>query len=141
MPRRIRLIDAVLLAGAVLMSNSLLAATPEEAVAEQSVAFYDDAAYTEYVANTMEKLDKLYLDFCDTCEIDATKARVAREEFLVTVRDLMQYMNALYDNLDPIQGAALSPTETLVSVHALTMLVDILAATELQQMAAHPYIE
>ena len=138
---RIRLIDVALLASAALMSNALFAAAPEEEAAEQSVAFYDDAAYTEYVANTMEKLDKLYLDFCDTCETDVTKARVAREEFLVTVRDLMQYMNARYDNLDPKEGAALSPTETLVSVHVLTMLVDILAATELQQMAAHPYIE
>ena len=141
MLRRIRLIDTVLLVSAALMSNALFAATPEEAADEQSVAYYDDAAYTEYVANTMEKLDKLYLDFCDTCNIEITKARAAREEFLVTVRDLMQYMNARYDNLDPKKGAALSPTETLVSVHVLTMLVDILAATELEQMAAHPYIE
>ena len=89
----------------------------------------------------MEKLDRLYLDFCDTCGVDTTKARQAKEEFPVTVRDLMQYMNARYDALNPKEGAALSPTETLVSVHALTMLVDILAATELEQMAAHPYIE
>jgi hypothetical protein len=102
---------------------------------------YDAAAYTEYVETTMEKLDKLYLDFCGTCGVDAAKARVAREEFLVTVRDLMQYMNARYDNLDPKKGAALSPTETLVSMHALTMLVDILAATELERLTPHPYIE
>ena len=141
MPTRNRLINAVLLATAVLMSNALLAATPEVETAELTIAVYDEAAYTEYVENTMDKLDKLYLDFCDTCGVDATKSRLAREEFLVTVRDLMQYMNARYDALDPKKGAALSPTETLVSVHALTMLVDILAATELDNMTAHRYIE
>jgi len=50
-------------------------------------------------------------------------------------------MNARYDALDPKKGAALSPTETLVSVHVLTMLVDMLAETEIEQMAHHPYIE
>jgi len=85
--------------------------------------------------------EKLIIRFCDSCGVDAVEARIAKEEFLITVRELMQHMNARYDNLDPKKGAALSPTETLVSVHALTMLVDTLAATELEQFAAHPYIE
>jgi len=141
MPRRNRLINAVLLTIAALMSSALLAATPEVEKAEPTIAVYDADAYSEYVENTMAKLDQLYLDFCDTCGVDSVKARIAKEEFLVTVRELMQHMNARYDDLDPKKGAALSPTETLVSVHALTMLVDILAATELQTFAAHPYIE
>ena len=66
---------------------------------------------------------------------------MARKDFLVTVHELMKHMNARYDDLDPKKGAALSPTDTLVSVHAMTMLVDILASTELEQMAAHPYVE
>jgi hypothetical protein len=135
------LINAALLAAAVLMSNALFAATPEMGAAEPATGVYDEAAYTEYVETSMKKLDKLYLNFCGTCGVDAAKARIAKEEFLLTVRDLMQYMNARYDNLDPKKGAALSPTETLVSVHALTMLVDILAATELERLAPHPYIE
>ena len=57
------------------------------------------------------------------------------------MRELMQYMNGRFDALDPKKGAALSPTETLVSIHALTMLVDILTATELEHMTAHPYVE
>ena len=89
----------------------------------------------------MAKLDKLYLDFCGACGADATKAREAKQEFLLTVRDLMQHMNARYDALDPKAGAALSPTETMVSLHALTMLVDILAATEIEDMTAHAFIE
>ena len=102
-------------------------------------AIYDEVAYSEYVENTMKKLDKLYLEFCATCDVDASKARQARQEFLVTVRELMQQMNSRFDSLDPKLGAALSHTDTLVSVHALTMLVDILTATQIQQMAAHPY--
>ena len=108
---------------------------------EAGYGVYDEAAYTQYVEDAMTKLDKLYLDFCDTCGVDTATASQARQEFLVTVRDLMQYMNSRFDELDPKKGAALSPTESLVSIHALTMLVDILAATQLEQMAAHPYNE
>ena len=136
-----RLIGAALLAMAALMSNALLADEAPIEPAGNAIDIYDDAAYTEYVENTMKKLDALYLDFCATCGVDATKARLAREEFLTTVRELMQHMNARYDTLDPKKGAALSPTETLVSIHAMTMLVDMLAAVQIEQMAYHPYID
>jgi hypothetical protein len=136
-----RLIKMMLLAIAMLVSNPLFAETPEVNTANLTIDVYDEAAYTEFVEDSMARLDKLYLEFCDACGVDATMARQARQEFLVIVRELMQHMNARYDALDPKKGAALSPTEALVSMHALTMLVDILAATELEQMAAHPYID
>jgi hypothetical protein len=141
MPRRNRLIDALLVATAVLMSATLFAAAPEEEAAKLPADIYDEAAYTQYVEDTMDTLDQLYLDFSDTQGVDAAKARIIREEFLAKVHELMQYMNAKYDDLDLKKGAALSATDTLVSVHAMTMLVDILASTELEQMAAHPYID
>lgn len=141
MRKHTRLIGAALLATAALMSNALLADEAPVEPAETAVDIYDDASYTEYVETTMKKLDALYLDFCATCGVDATKARLAREEFLTTVRELMQHMNARYDALDPKKGAALSPTETLVSIHAMTMLVDMLAAVQIEQMAYHPYNE
>lgn len=106
-----------------------------------AIAVYDEAVYTEYVEQTMAKLDRLYLDFCDACGADASKAGKAKREFLVTVRDLMQHMNGRFDTLNPKAGAALSPTETMVSIHALTMLVDILAAMEIEDMTAHPFVE
>ena len=136
-----RLIGAALLAMAALMSNALLADEAPVEPAGNAVDIYDEAAYTEYVENTMKKLDKLYLDFCGTCSVDAEKSRAAKQEFLATVRDLMQHMNGRFDALDPKMGASLSPTETLVSVHVLTMLVDILAETQLVAMEPHPYIE
>lgn len=141
MPGQNKWMKAVMLAAAMLVSNALFATEPVVETDEAVIAVYDEAAYTEYVESTMKKLDRLYLEFCSTCNVDVAKARIAKEEFLVTVRDLMQQMNAKYDNLDPKKGAALSPTETLVGMHSLTMLVDILAATELEQMAAHEYIE
>ena len=141
MPRRNRLIHATLFAGAVLMSNALFAGPPQQEAMELQADVYDQAAYTQYVENTMDKLDKLYLDFLDARGVDPTKARIARKDFLATVHELMKHMNARYDDLDLKKGAALSPTENLVSVHAMTMLVDILASTELEQMAAHPYVE
>jgi hypothetical protein len=136
-----RLISAALLAIAALLSNTVLADELFMEAVEYQVDIYDEAAYTEYAENTMKKLDALYLDFCATCGVDATKSRLAREEFLATVRELMQHMNARYDALDPKAGAALSPTETLVSIHAMTMLVDMLAAVQIEQMAYHPYNE
>jgi hypothetical protein len=89
----------------------------------------------------MEKLDKLYLEFCNKCGVEASKAAKARQEFLETARGLMEHMNSRFDKLEPKAGSALSPTEILVSIHALTMLVDILTATQIEHMADHPYIQ
>jgi hypothetical protein len=141
MSRRNRLFEAVLLAAAMLVSNALFAGTTEVGAIELESDVYDEAAYPVYVETSMAKLDQLYLDYLDARGVDAVKARIVREEFLKTVHELMTYMNARYDQLELKKGAALSPTETLVSVHAMTMLIDILASTELEQMAAHPYTD
>jgi len=125
----------------LLIATAAMLCSPTVSAQDASeMAVYDEAAYSEYVATTMQKLDKLYLEFCASCGVDATRAGEARQEFLVTVRDLMQYMNGRFDQLDPKMGAALSPTETLVSVHALTMLVDILTAMQIESMTPHPYV-
>ena len=102
------------------------------------ISMYDESAYTEHVEKTMKKLDKLYLQFCGTCGVSGAKAEKARREYFKTVRDLLQQMNARFDSLDPKKGAALSGTETLVSIHVLTMLVDMLTATQMETMAEHP---
>jgi len=119
---------------------AMLGAASANAEEHSDIPVYDESAYTEYVETTMQKLDKLYLEFCSSCGADAETAGKARKEFLITVTELMQYMNGRFDKLDPKAGAALSPTETLVSIHVLTMLVDTLTTTQLEHMAAHPYI-
>ena len=125
----------------VFVVCAVLSTAPALSQENTDTAIYDEAAYTEYVESTMQKLDLLYLDFCDACGVDAEKAGLAKREFLTTVRDLMQHMNGRFDRLDPKMGAGLSPTETLVSIHALTMLVDILTAIQIEEMTRHPYIE
>jgi hypothetical protein len=112
----------------LVFAASIFPGTVAHADDDAAYGVYDEAAYTQYVEDAMKKLDKLYLDFCDTCGTDTATASQSRQEFLVTVRDLMQYMNSRFDELE-------------VSIHALTMLVDILTATQLEQMAAHPYNE
>lgn len=131
----------VLLAMAAALLFAAVPAGAQKAAGATGYAVYSEAAYTEFVENTMKELDALYLQFCDSCGADPAAAYKARQQFLVEVRDLMQYMNGRFDALDPKQGAALSPTETLVSIHSLTMLVDILAATEIEHLQKHPYIE
>ena len=135
------MVGAVLLAASPFLTVSVAGAEgTDKSVIEENAPYYDEAAYTEYVQAQMKKLDQLYLDFCASCNVDADKAAKARKEFLVSVRDLMQYMNGRFDALDPKAGAALSGTETLVSIHALTMLVDILTATQIDEMTPNPHI-
>lgn len=138
---RYAMIGAALLAASPLLSLPVaVAEDPGRGVAEGNAPYYDEAAYTEYVQQKMKRLDQLYLDFCASCNVDPDKAAKARKEFLVNVRELMQYMNGRFDALDPKAGAALSGTETLVSIHALTMLVDILTATQIEEMTPNPHI-
>ena len=125
----------------LLLSTVLLATAAQAADEPMGAMMYDEAAYSAFVENKMQELDALYLKFCETCGADAETAAQARKEFLLSVRELMQHMNGRFDALDPKKGAALSPTETLVSIHALTMLVDILTATQIEHMTAHPYIQ
>ena len=107
-----------------------------QAATEGGTPVYDESAYTQYVESTMKKMNKLYLQFCGTCGVSGAKAAQARKEYYLLARDLMQHMNAKFDNLDPKKGAALSPTEVLVNIHALTMLVDMLTATQMEFLAA-----
>jgi hypothetical protein len=102
-------------------------------------SMYDEQAYTTYVQTTMMKLDKLYLQFCGSCGVSGEKAEKARREYLTLVRDLLQHMNARFDQIDPKKGGALSATETLVSIHAMAMLVDMLAEAQLQAVAPNPH--
>jgi hypothetical protein len=105
------------------------------------ITFYDEAAYTEYVENMMTELDQLYIEFTEAQGKDAATAFQTRKAFLTKAHDLMHSMNARYDKMDPKAGAALSPTETLVNMHALIMLIDILSETQLDELTKHPYIE
>ena len=127
-------IIAVTLLGNAFFGNCAVAAGEEKAP-----PVYDEGAYTQYVQETMQKLDKLYLQFCGECGVSGPAAEKARREYAKTSRELMQYMNARFDRLDPKKGDALSPAETLVDIHALTMMVDILTATYLESIAEHPY--
>lgn len=111
--------------------------------AEQTagIAVYDEAAYTAYVEETMAELDQLYLNYCAARGKDAAAAAQAEQAFLEQVHELMHHMNAKFDSLDPKKGAALSMTEMLVSIHAQTMLIDILTTNQIEHISKHPYIE
>jgi hypothetical protein len=89
----------------------------------------------------MKKLDSLYLEFCSKCNVDGSSAVKARNEFYQLSRELMQHMNARFDSMNVKRGDTLSSTETFVSIHALTMLVDILTETQIQRLSDHPYTQ
>ena len=129
---------SVILATAVILFLGVVDVAAEESA---GLSVYDEAAYTEYVESMMSKLDKLYLEFSEARGVDAPAAIRAEMEFLAGVHEMMKTMNRKFDSLDPKKGASLSPTETLVSIHAHTMLIDILAANQMEHMKEHPYIE
>ena len=128
----------LLLAVATLLGICSTALATEHAT---EPGFYDETAYTDYVEGMMAKLDQLYLDYVNARGVDAPAAAKAEKEFLVNVHELMKRMNEKFDSLDPKAGAALSSTELLVSVHAQTMLIDILATNQMEHISKHPYIE
>lgn len=127
-----------LLATAVIFFLGIVDVVADEMT---GLSVYDEAAYTEYVEGMMTKLDKLYIEFSEARGVDAPAATQAEKEFLEGVHELMQSMNRKFDGLDPKKGASLSPTETLVSIHAHTMLIDILAANQMEHLKQHPFIE
>lgn len=110
-----------------------LGSTVQADNSEHTSDIYDASAYTEFVENRLTKLDKLYLQICSTCKKDQNYGK-AKREFFVTMGELMKYMNKKFDGLNPKAGAALSPTETLVSIHVLTMLADILSQYQLGEI-------
>jgi len=126
-----------------LLSNAFFGNCVVAAGEEKATPVYDEGAYTQYVRDTMQKLDKLYLKFCGECTAaeagSGAEKEKARREYAKTARELMQYMNARFDKLDPKKGDTLSPAEMLVDIHALTMMVDILTETYLERVAEHPY--
>lgn len=128
----------LLLAAGMILGISSTASAAEHAT---EPGFYDESAYTEYVESMMAKLDQLYLDYVKARGVDAPAAAKAEKEFLVNVHELMKRMNEKFDSLDPKAGAALSATEILVSVHAHTMLIDILATNQMEHISKHPFIE
>jgi hypothetical protein len=142
-PKRVFIMNqkpvASIVLAAAFVTSVLLGGGAQAATESGATPVYDEAAYTAYVEKTMKKLDKLYLQFCGTCGVSGAKAEQARREYFQTARDLMQNMNARFDSLDPKKGAALSATEVLVNIHALTMLVDMLTATEMESRAENPH--
>lgn len=127
--KQIKLIFIILTPGVGLFPGSAVQADNSGSASD----IYDASAYTEYVESKLTKLDKIYLQICSTCKHDSNFGQ-AKIEFFTTMGELMKHMNKKFDTLDPKTGAALSPTETLVTIHVLAMLADILAQYHLQEL-------
>ncbi len=75
----------------------------------------------------MTKLDKYYLQSIDR-NLSQGEIEKAKREYLKVARDLLRRMNAKFDALNLKEGATLSHTETLLSIHVMTMMADMLAS-------------
>ena len=116
---KLPLLGVFVLLASLNLTAATAAAPPQDA--------YDAAAYTAYVEETMQKLNKLYLTSIDE-NVPQGEVEKAKKEYLKVARDLLKTMNEKFDGMKVKQGAALSDTEVLLSIHVMTMMLDMLAS-------------
>ena len=90
------------------------------------VAHAAEESFTDYAFATMQKLDKLYLKYVDE-NIDRGEAEKAKREYFKLARQLLLRMNDKFDRIEEQEKHELSPEDSYISIHVLTMLIDMMA--------------
>lgn len=116
----------------LLLANVCLSTNSVAAEASQPSYTYDESAYTKETEKKMDKMHMLFMRALDK-KASAGERRKATNEYLVLGQELVQSMHARVMAKDVKGGAALSPTEVVLSVHMMTMMIDMLAAIQLEE--------
>ena len=111
-------VTAVFMAGNAYASESL------------GIPMYDEAAYTQKVENSMNKMHGLYLRANDK-GLSRKDAAKAKKEYFKIAQGLVRSMHDRIMKLDIKNGAALSHTEVLLNNHITMMTLDMLASEQL----------
>jgi len=91
------------------------------------VAHAAEESFTDYAHTTMNKLDKLYLQYVDH-NTPRGEAEKAKREYFQLARQLLQKMNATFDQIEAKERPHILPQEeSFISIHVLTMLLDMMA--------------
>jgi len=90
------------------------------------VAHAAEESLTDYAHPTIVKLDKLYLQYVDK-DIDRGEAEKAKREYFKLARQLLAKMNERFDKIEADGSHKLSNEDTFISIHVLTMLLDMMA--------------
>lgn len=115
-----------LLCGILYSTNAAAAKNSEPSMV------YDESAYTEATEKDMAKMHALYLKAYDK-KASLGDREKAKREYLKIGKKLVREMHERIMMLDVKKGAALSHTDVLLSVHMMSMMVDMLATLQQEE--------
>jgi len=99
-----------------------------------------DEAYMSGMSKTIADLNALYAKANDK-NIPQGEAEQARIAAFRKAREALKTMDKRFDTLKGMEGAALTPSETLMNIHIMTMLLDMVASEHLPHKDTWSYTE
>lgn len=117
---------ALVLAAALIGASGLVCAQEE--------------AYMSGMSKTIADLNALYAKANDK-DIPQGEAEKARIAAFAMAREALASMDKRFDTLKGMEGAALTPGETLMNIHIMTMLLDMMASEHLPHKDKWSYTE
>ena len=102
------------------------------AAENEGTAVYDESVYTKQVEKSMDKMHMLYMRAFDK-SLTKSEANKAKTEYYKIAQGLVREMHERVMGLNVKAGAALSHTDVLLSTHMTMMLLDMLAAEQLEK--------
>ena len=93
---------------------------------------FDDRVYTEQTEKAMDNMHHLFIKAYDKSS-PAGEREKAKRAYLETGQKLIRQLHERVMMLDVKKGAALSHTDVLLSVHMMSMMLDMLASIQQEQ--------
>jgi len=93
---------------------------------------FDNRVYTEQTEKAMDKMHHLFIKAYDKTSPSGDREK-AKREYLEMGQNLIRQLHERVMTLDVKRGAALSHTDVLLSVHMMSMMLDMLASIQQEQ--------
>lgn len=110
----------------LFLSNSMAANDPPDSLV------FDNKVYTENTEKAMDKMHHLFIKAYDKTSPSGEREK-AKREYLAMGQNLVRGLHERVMSLDVKKGAALSHTDVLLSVHMMSMMLDMLASIQQEQ--------
>jgi len=130
--RTITMLSSILLASVASLSMYAAQAAPPKDAS-------DEAGYVAYMETTIKKLDELYLRASDKT-IPQGEAEKARMATLRLAHEAFHFVRSMFAQMEPQEGAALSPRANLLTLHLNVIASDIMLHDHLPHEDAWDYL-
>lgn len=117
---------SVFIGNLLFLSNSMAANDTSDSLV------FDNRVYTEQTEKAMDKMHHLFIKAYDKTSSSGEREK-AKREYLVMGQKLIRQVHERVMSLDVKKGAALSHTDVLLSVHMMSMMLDMLASIQQEQ--------